>query len=1025
MTEPFQGYICWTPANVNDTVSVDAVSPSPAVFLATHRPSQMLRRDFSATSGGVLIEEEQLLQEFLAPNPGMLFLPIVGDSGTGKSHLVRWLQLRLPPSGSRKVVYIPKYGTNLRRVIELILSDMTGDAVDDLRSKLAEAADAMDEAGAPSRLLNELASSIEDRSREPRPSPARPHDEYRQWLEVELPKLLLDNVFRSKLLEPDGVISRLVKEALKGKQDDDKSHPFAFTDADLPLSVADASRANLDVQTLFGQLIDSPTLREVSIELLNDNLGPAIRTLFGMGGTRLSEVMFAVRRELLAQGMELVLLVEDFTILQGIQRELLDAITEAPVRSGRQELCSIRMAMAVTTGYFATIAQTFSTRAEFTGHVFSLDVALSQTGRGVAPDDVADFVAGYLNASRLGQAHLEEALREAGTERAMHRRWVPNACHECPHSDACHEAFGVSRDGFGLYPFNAPALGRAVESRSPKNFDPRRILGSVVRYTLDQQRADIVRGEFPSRAFALQFAAPSLPVLDADLAEDLRSMDAVNADRRVVLLTFWGGRPTKVVNLPAGIHEAFAIPELKDTEIQRPPRRAGGLLTVSTASPAGPVGAPPLPPLLQLRLADIDQWSNGTKDLDQALARDVRRFLHAAVVAHIDWNDELLQQTDDSVGPQAGKFFRQASIDIDKAQGSGAYRPDSAVTIHLPMTTESATLFRSIVLAQHYGHWAFDRGDERLRRLTTRLDTWSREVVATVRAGRSHAGTWDLVASATELLAFTARILNLPGAHSHANADLASALLTDVIASVARRNNRWDKLADACASDNRRKIRDALLARIGARQGNGRAQAIDITALVPTIATFRRTWTLTEPPDEAPGHFQRLYREIQRWRESAISDELTRLGAWHERVTAALDPTASPAEVADAVVKAAQAAMQAGSFEPPRLRNELEEAARAFRRTRYSVIREVGDLVAQAPTLSAGRLLSDLATDRSRPMADIDRFVSQATQAIDASSARARQLILTYQAGGGGNADLTALQGALEAIQEIMQETSR
>ncbi len=75
VTDPFQGYVCWTPANVNDTVVVDAVNPSPAVFLATHRPSQMLRRDFSATEGGTLIDEEQLLQDFLAPNPGLLFLP--------------------------------------------------------------------------------------------------------------------------------------------------------------------------------------------------------------------------------------------------------------------------------------------------------------------------------------------------------------------------------------------------------------------------------------------------------------------------------------------------------------------------------------------------------------------------------------------------------------------------------------------------------------------------------------------------------------------------------------------------------------------------------------------------------------------------------------------------------------------------------------------------------------------------------------------------------------------------------------
>lgn len=1021
MTQSFQGYVCWTSGNVNDTVVVDAVNPSPAVFLATHRPSQMLRRDFTAAEGGTLINEEQLLEDFLAPNPGLLFLPIVGESGTGKSHMVRWLHLRLPQDGSRKVVYIPKYGTNLRRVIELILSDMTGSVVDELRSELDKAVDSLDEAGAPARLLNELAASIEDRSREPRLSPPRPHDEYRQWLEIELPKLLLDSVFRSRLLEPAGAIYRLVQEALKGKRDGDRSQAFEFTIEDLPLTVANAARANKDVQVLFGQLIDSPTLRAVSIELLNENLGPAIRTLFGMGGSRLSDVMLSVRRELLARSMELVLLIEDFTVLQGIQGELLDALTEPPVRGGEQVLCPIRVAMAVTTGPFAAMARTFSTRGEFAGHAYSLDLPLAQAGQGVAPDDVADFVAGYLNASRLGQTRLEQALKEAGPERAMHRRWVPNACDDCLYQDTCHEAFRTSREGFGLYPFNAPALDRAVKAQSPKNFDPRRILGRVLRYTLDQHRVDIIRGDFPSSTFARHFASPRLPVLDPDLVEDIRSLDPPQADRRVVLLTFWGGLPAKIVNLPAGIHEAFALPALKGTELHRPPSRPAGPDRGTGLQPGGPGGQPQLPPQVQRNLGNIDQWSGGTTELDQALAGELRKFLHAAVVASIDWNDELLLQSEDSVGPRNGKYFRQSSIDIGNARGGGP-RPSTAVTIHLPASPESAALLRSIVLYRYHGHWMFDRGDERLRRLTTRLEVWVRDVTAAVRAGGDRQGTWNLVSAATELLLFTARVLNLPGAHSHINTDLANALLTEVTGAPARRNNSWDRFADACAGDNRRKVRDALLARIGARQGQGRPYAVDSTALTPAITALKRTWTLTPPPDQAPTEFKRLYNDIQSKLEQAVSDEFARLHAWHERVTAALDADGAPADIADAVIRASEAAVAAGIFEPQRLRGEFEQTVRAFRRTRYSVIREVGELLTQAPLPVTGKLLSELAADRGRPMAEIDQFVSQAGQIISASQARAAQQIATLRAGGGGNDELVTFETALGEFEELVRE---
>jgi hypothetical protein len=1017
MTDQFRGYTCWTPADVNDTVVVDAVNSSPAVFLATHRPSQMLRRDFSATQGGTLIDEEQLLLDFLVPNPGLLFLPIIGESGTGKSHLVRWLHLRLPYDDSRKIVYIPKYGTNLRRVIELILSGMTGEAVNYLRSELDDAVDSLDEAGAPSRLLNELAASIEDHSREPRPSPARPHDDYRQWLETELPKLLLDSVFRSKLLEPHGVVNRLVREALQGKQDEDTSESFAFRISDLPLSAPDVARANKDVHALFTQLIDSSTLRDVAIELLNENLGPAIRTLFGMGGTRLSDVMLSVRRELLAQGAELCLLIEDFTILQGIQGELLDALTEPPVRDGQQVLCPIRVGMAVTTGPFAAIARTFSTRGGFAGHVYSLDVPLSQAGLGIAREDVEDFIAGYLNAARLGQARLEKALQDAGTERVTHRRWVPNACEGCPHEDTCHEAFTASRDGFGLYPFNGAALDRAVESKSPKNFDPRRILGTVVRYTLDQHRADITRGDFPSNAFARHFNSSRLSPLDPDLVEDLRRADPVNFERRVVLLTFWGGRPSKIVNLPVGIHEAFSIPELNDAELQSPPRRVG------PTPPAGGEnadGQPQLPSQVRRNLSNIDQWSGGTTELDQTLAGELRRFLHAAVIAHIDWNDELLLQSDDSVG-RTGKFFRLSSINIENARGGGV-RPSSAITVNLPASAESAALLRGVVLYQYYGHWAFDRGDERLRRLTARLDVWTRDVTSTVRAGGGRAGTWNLVAAATELLAFTARVLDLPGGHSQVNADLAGALLTEITAAPARRNSDWDRLAEACASDYRRKVRDALLARIGARQGTGRAYAVDFTALVPAITAIKRTWTLAPPPDEAPIEFKRLYGEVQGRLDQAITSELVRLQTWYERVIAALGAETSPADIVEAFTRAAEAALESGSFEPQRLRGEFDETARAFRRTRYSVIAEVGDLMSNAPHSLTGKLLSELAVDRARPMAEIDQFVGQATQIISASETRATQQISTLKTGGGSKDALLSLLDALGELEELFRK---
>ncbi len=69
-----------------------------------------------------------------------------------------------------------------------------------------------------------------------------------------------------------------------------------------------------------------------------------------------------------------------------------------------------------------------------------------------ADDDFfVDFVGRYLNAARVGKQSLETSAPQ-----------VPNACAACEFRTSCHENFGESRDGYGLYPYNAPAIRRAV-----------------------------------------------------------------------------------------------------------------------------------------------------------------------------------------------------------------------------------------------------------------------------------------------------------------------------------------------------------------------------------------------------------------------------------------------------------------------------------------------------------------------------------------------------------------------------------
>src|SRR5262249_41529189 len=137
------------------------------------------------------------------------FAAILGEAGTGKSHLIRWLELSIPASATRRVILIPKVGTNLKAIIGRILDGMEGQKFDDYRRRLEEGTQAITDAEARERLLANLAiavgpSQIRDRAL----------NETEQFLVRRLPDLLLDGVFRRHLLADGGRLNELVTHIL-------------------------------------------------------------------------------------------------------------------------------------------------------------------------------------------------------------------------------------------------------------------------------------------------------------------------------------------------------------------------------------------------------------------------------------------------------------------------------------------------------------------------------------------------------------------------------------------------------------------------------------------------------------------------------------------------------------------------------------------------------------------------------------------------------------------------------------------
>lgn len=982
----FSGHACWSPRGSHETIFVDAASPSDAVFLATHQPMTLIRRPLRGDAEGEYVSEEALLKEFLKPDEKMMLLPIIGGSGTGKSHLVRWIRAQIGEADPhRRVVYVPKHGTSLRKVIELILEKMEGSEVSELREALADATSRLDERAAPSAVLSALADAVE--FHDPRPTRDKDKDARRREVASLVPALLRDPFFRDEFFLAEGSLVRsFVERALRGHRPGDLEDAFEFTAKGLQdltyLNSSDASRPARQAKAF----LQTRPNADYAAELLTENLGSAIQSVFGLeGAVSLSDVMMETRRVLGERGDELVLLIEDFTMLQGIQRELLDAIVEPPERAGQAPLCGIRVTLAVTSGYWDTLADTVRTRAGFASHIYDLNVPLDVEGA-ATDSPVAQLISRYLNAARLGRDALDAAYRAVPT-----RGWIPNACDSCGFKNECHEAFGQV-DGRGIYPFNHAAIKRTVAAVSDVDYmDPRAILGSVVKGTLEQHHDSIEAGRFPSDAYLRQFTTKSRRQreLPADVVFEAQRFP--DPKRRVALLTIWGDCPTDLVDLNLGIHEAFKLPPIGVDAPEPRPRRPGPPVPHTPEPPSDPSPA-------QEDLDTVNAWVAGTAILDQRLARLVRRHLADAVWGSIDWDAQLMKRD----RAARDRLIDQASFKIEEA--AGGRDPGSGMwSTVLERSPENGALIGGIVQFEAAKNWAFNSGPTALRVRQAMLDAWAPSFLEHVRLD-SGVSTPDAQASLIVSLAIDACVLGIPDSDSQDPFEvLAAALAPASTVDLQSLLRRTDGLAPFAreARDRRDAQIQQVTDNLGARQGGGGAHALDTTHLLPPIKDFTEQPSIYMPDSIVV----------------AIREEMKRLDGVVTEVCEHIGDSRDSVAIARSVRAAAETAGEIRVFYPGSELSQFISLTRAAEDFDMGIL-EVA--LGKLPAVESSDPRAQLTWMSTEPVSSLNEyraFLRLAHDQLSGALTRARQVSKSATEGLGADALAKALRDLSSSLQ--------
>ena len=994
----------------DECLVTEAETADVAVFLAVHQPMRLFRRRLKEQAEPEEKKETDLLEALLMKNPasGTLLVPIVGSSGVGKSHMIRWLDahLRNRKDGvPRHIVRIPK-SASMKRVLELILEDLPKESYGALHLKLTSARMPPDLLTATFNLLAKLLVALERSYQQARSrvmeGKGGPGDRERMTHcdPRGLPALLQETEIRSHFMAYEGtskgVLARIAERYMQGTPAVE-GPANQFTEADLVFDetldtrlLSQAARSylvNLNLQ--------DGKARKVAVAILNDVVDPALGELRDFGGNSLTDLFVKIREKLLEDGKELVLLVEDFAALAGIQGSLLDAMIFHGIDAGRQHLCVMRTALAVTEGYLAN-RETVLTRAVYEWRIEE---------RPFASDDEAiatftNFVGGYLNAARWGKTRLEKEFKKRSKDSGDLHEWLPHFYDQRrddldPESAAALKEFGFSsRGNHPLFPFNRGVIHQLARRHLRKGntfvLNPRELLNLVLRETLLTNRPLFDAAVFPPGNFQ-QFARNKLALpVSRELTQ---RADPEQLDRLAALIFHWGDNPEtpgEAAGLSEAVYRAFKLSPVKWSEASAPRTQPVPVATVNTIAPVPP---PPDPWTQKLR-----NWrENGV--ISQADANRVRKFLCDAVAQWIDWESLLIQSAP----------LDHTRIWLPKV---GIGNPTAANTLAVAITDEElkdesrADQFFSALAAVIRFHdgsrsWNYDGGEadsaayaNLIYHMVGQAEDWMRR--------QAHSLPREGIRPLAQSLLIGARLLGLEGASANTDADNLAALFASAPpeeGAVPDTDDQWSRLRSG-ARRFRSDARELLLRLVAARQGTGdTVQAIDATELLAAIKELRSSWLLSADlnlklfDDHRP--LLEHLRDLKNLLKNAVTQRGAALGQWRRELDEWLGPDFEVHALVEDLKKTALAAHQVAVFRGNGLTyDNLRDSLNKLPECRLKETLELAAKVAEATDF--GVKLSALAQAEPRGeeasrriLTQYAAFLQATTEAVDEKLATA------------------------------------
>lgn len=715
----------------------DSITTSEGDFLATHvavKKLKVLDKFDLAPTGGKSFSEEDIFKTFiLNPEDKHQFIAVYGQSGTGKSHLIRWFAARYEQDKPKDevVLFIRRSDNTLKGTIRQLLEkpEVQGISNKEVYERLVKAAVSVEENKLKDLIYHNFIIEIDNDLDD--------HDiQLGNVMKRRLVAFLNNEIVHNFLLGKKGPIERMYsKIAEHSTVDRDTIAQFEKDDflvsQDLYEDIRRAGGDRKAERLALELLSDEKGLKTAKAiaDYLNQFRNGVIQRCAGIEPGDFKQIFLDIRKELYRLDKKLTLFIEDVTSFTGVDTALLDALIEEHTgkRSG-DDLCRISSIVGTTNNYLQNNFKD-NHKDRITKYVYIPSDMLDENG-------LYEFIAKYVNTMSLNEDIISD--------------WIVG--HANPEDYPIHDVTDGKKweyinIGHGkkinIYPFTKKSILYFYNNALEKGHQtPRYIIRDIIEPVV--RDAIFNKDSFPSVDVKIVNVNTTLSFR---IHSQISNQDV--ADRLLKFMSVWGsgapdqyeeGGKTYISGIAKDIYDDFGFPVLQMDKVDAPKtpkqdQNVGQSSQQPVTQPSGQSNIESKVPTAKIKKVTdantlLTKWTN-EKIIDISATVGAAGTVHSVIYDEIpDYLFTAINWQAEGISMDNAKKVKDSSILLVALEGQtkkeGLYV--------MPATWNSINIVLAFVRWKEFGNksWNYSDSDFDAYLITTWTESIKRELVQKV-----------------------------------------------------------------------------------------------------------------------------------------------------------------------------------------------------------------------------------------------------------------------------------------------------